>query len=161
MGAAHDPTGLSILQNFVDRTDFWANDELPDFDTSTMPETLGRKRGHAKAWKDIPTFNRYRKYRVPLTPEQCEEYELARNPAKEKDPNLDNFLRNFADTVTDDEVDVGLGVQVEVDALELPLPRQLYTDAIGKHWDADAYQAVLAEEADDIAELDAIVDGLT
>jgi hypothetical protein len=156
----HDPTGWSILKNFLDRTDFWVNDELPDFDTSTMPETLGRKRGHAKAWKDIPNFNRYRKYRVALTPEQCEEYGLPRNPAKEKDPNMDNFLRNVADTLTDDEVDDGLGVQEEVDALEPPLLRQLYTDAIGKYWDADAYQAVLADEADDIAELDAIVDGL-
>jgi hypothetical protein len=156
----HDPTGWSIIQNFVDRTDFWVNDELPDWDTSAMPETLGRKRGHAKAWKDIPNFNRYRRYRVALTPEQCDEYGLPRNPAKEKDPNMDNFLRNFADTLTDDEVDDGLGVQVEVDALEPPLLRQLYTDAIGKYWDADAYQAVLEQEDDDLAELDAIVDGL-
>jgi hypothetical protein len=156
----HDPTGWSILQNFVDRTGFWVNAELPEWDTSDMPETLGRKRGHAKAWKDIPNFNRYRKYRVALTPEQCDEHDLPRNPAKEKDPNMDNFLRNFADTLTDDEIDDGLGVQVEVDALEPPLLRQLFTDAIGKYWDTDAYRAVLAAEDDDLTELDAIVDGL-
>ena len=156
----HDPTGWSIIQNFVDRTGFWVNHELPDFDTSTMPVFLGRKRGHAKAWKDIPNFNRYRKYRVALTPEQCDEHDLPRNPAKEKDPNMDNFLRNFGHTLTADEVDDGLGVQVEVDALEPPLLRQLFTDAVERYWDADAYRAVLADEDDDITELDRIVDGL-
>lgn len=156
----HDPTGWSILQNFVDRTGFWINDELPDFDTSTMPVDLGRKRGHAKAWKHIPNFNRYRKYRVALTPEQCDQHGLPRNPAKEKDPNMDNFLRNFADTLTADEIDDGLGVQVEVDALEPPLLRQLFADAVEKYWDAEAYDAVLEQEESDRAELDAIVDGL-
>jgi hypothetical protein len=152
----HDPTGWSILQNFVDRTE-WANDELPEWHTSTMPETLGRKRGHAKAWRDIPNFNRYRKYRVALTPEQCDEYGLPRNPAKEKDPNMDNFLRNFADTLTDDEVDDGLGVQVEVDALEPPLLRQLFADAIEQYWDSDVYEGVLAREESDIAAFDAVL----
>jgi hypothetical protein len=153
----HDPTGWSILQNFVDRTGFWVNDELPEWDTSAMPETLGRKRGHAKAWKDIPNFNSYRRYRVALTPEQCDEYGLPRNPAKEKDPNMDNFLRNFADTLTDDEVDDGLGVQVEVDALEPPLLRRLFTDVIEQYWDGDAYDAVLADEASDIEAFDRVL----
>ena len=156
----HDPTGWSIIQNFVDRTPFWVNDDLPGFDTTMMPVSLGRKRGHAKAWKDTPNFNRYRKYRVALTPEQCVAHDLPRNPAKEKDPNMGSFLANFADTLTDDEIGDGLGVQVEVDALDPPLLRQLFSDAVEKYWDADAYDAVRADEADDLAELDAIVDGL-
>ena len=156
----HDPTGWSILQNFVDRTGFWVNEELRDFDTSTMPEDLGRKRGHARAWKRIPNWDRYRRYRVALTPEQCVEYDLARNAAKAKDPSLDTFLINFGYTLTDNEIDDGLGVQVEVDALDPSDFRRLFTDAIGQYWDADAYQAVLAQEEADRAELDAIVDRL-
>ncbi|MCV7394374.1 hypothetical protein [Mycobacterium paraseoulense] len=153
----HDPTGWSILQNFVDRTGCWMNHELPQWDTSTMPEHLGRKRGHARAWSVIPNFDRYRKYRVALTPEQCIEYDLARNAAKAKDPNLNNFLANFEHTLTDDEVDDGLGVQVEVDALEPPLLRQLYTDAIDKYWDADAYADALAQEESDIDALEQVL----
>jgi hypothetical protein len=156
----HDPTGWSILQNFVDRTGFWENPDLPGFDTSVMPKSLGRKRGHAKAWTNIPNFNRYRKYRVALTPEQCIDHDLARNAAKAKDPNLNNFLVNFEDTLTDDEVDDGLGVQVEVDALEPPLLRQLYTDAIETYWDDEVYEDVLADEEDDRNTLGRFVDGL-
>ena len=156
----HDPTGWSILQSFVDRTDCWCNPDLPQWNPADMPENHGRKRGHAKAWKHIPNFNRYRKYRVALTPEQCVEYDLARNAAKSKDPSLDTFLVNFGHTLTADEIDDGCGVQVEVDALDPSVLRRLFTDAIGNYWDTDAYRAVLAQEESDIAELDGIVDGL-
>jgi hypothetical protein len=50
------------------------------------------------------------------------EHDLVRNPAKEKDPNL----ANFADTLTADEADEGLGVQIEVDALEPGVHRIAY-----------------------------------
>ncbi len=152
----HDPTGWSIVQNFVDRTDCWANPELPDWNPADMPSDYGRKRGHARAWKRIPNFNRYRKFRVALTPEQCDQYVLARNAAKAADPNMDAFKLNFADTFTDDEIDDGCGVQVEVDALEPMLLRQLFTDAIEKVWDTDAYQDVLDEEETDLEALDRV-----
>jgi hypothetical protein len=156
----HDPTGWSILQNFVDRTDCWVNDDLPDWDSSEMPMSLGRKKGHARKWSEIPNFDRYRKFRVALTPEQCDEYDLARNTAKAQDPSMNTFLANFEHTLTDDEVDDGLGVQVEVDALEPTDLRDLFTDAIDQYWDTDAYDAVLADEEADREELDVIVSQL-
>ena len=83
--------------------------------------------------------------------------DMARNLAKEKDPNMIAFLKTFADTLTPAEVDAGLGVQVEMDALEPTKLRQLYADAIDQYWDDDAYQAALDQEERDIAELDRIL----
>jgi hypothetical protein len=156
----HDPTGWSILQNFVDRTDCWVNNDLPGFDSSHMPMSLGRKQGHARKWTDVPNFNRYRKFRVALTPEQCDQYALAGNAATAADPSMNTFLANFEHTLTDDEVDDGLGVQVEVDALEPTALRDLFTDAIEQYWDTDAYDAVLSKEKADIKVLDGIVSKL-
>jgi hypothetical protein len=154
----HDPSGWRILQSFVDRTDWWVNPELPQWDPAVMPENRGwiyNARGKPK--NVIPNFDRYRKYRIALQPEQCDEYDLARNAAKEKDPNMIAFLATFADTLTADEVDAGLGVQVEMDALDPTVLRQLYADAIGQYWDDDAHESVLADEEDDIELIDGIL----
>ena len=88
-------------------------------------------------------------------------YDLPRNTAKEKDPNLAQFLATFADTLTADEVDDGLGVQIEVDALEPPGPRQMFADAVeqyrdgrclpGRHWPTRSAT---------LGKLDGIIDGL-
>ena len=124
-----------------------------------MPENHVRKRGYAKAWKHIPNFNRYRKYRVALTPEQCVEYDLARNAAKSKDPSLDTFLVNFGHTLTADDIDDGCGVQVEVDrstrqfcADRSPTP----SETIG----TPTLTGLFWHRRSDIAELDGIVDEL-
>ena len=149
----HDPSGWRILSSFVDRTGFWVNPELPGWN----PEDMPADRGHTASGEVIPNFDLYRKYRVALHPEQCEAYGLARNAAKEKDPNLAAFLANFAHTLTADEVDDGTGVQVEMDAVDPNTLRQLYTDAVERFWRDDAYQAALADEADDTATLTAIL----
>ena len=156
-GGDHDPSGWRILQSFVDRTGWWVNPELPQWDPAKMPQNRGwtvTARGKPK--NVIPNYDCYRKYRVALGPEQCAEHDLPRNPAKGKDPNLPAFLKTFADTLTPNEVAAGLGVQVEMDALEPTVLRQLYADAIDQHWDADANEVVLADEEDDIAKLDGI-----
>ncbi|MGZ8748532.1 MAG: hypothetical protein ACXWZI_04480 [Mycobacterium sp.] len=93
-----------------------------------------------------------------LSLSKCDEYDLPRNAAKEKDPNLNQFLATFADTLTPDEIDDGLGGQVEVDALEPSVLRQLFTDAINQYWDDDAYGAVMEDEQADIAALDGIIE---
>jgi hypothetical protein len=157
----HDPAGWGILQNFVDRTQCWANPELPEWDPDVMPRNRGQRRDRAHGgMRDMPNLDRYRKYRIALVPEQCDEHDLPRNAAKEKDPNIAMFLATFADTLTPDEVDDGLGVQVEVDALEPPVLRQLFTDAIDQYWDAEAYDAVIEVEQDDIDLLDGIIEGM-
>lgn len=149
----HDPSGWRILSSFVDRTGFWANPQLPEWN----PEDMPADRGLTAAGEVIPNYDRYRKYRVALQPEQCDEYGLARNSAKEKDPNLAAFLANFAHTLTADEIETGNGVQVEMDAVDPNTLRQLYTDAVESYWDEDAYQAALADEGDDVETLDAIL----
>ena len=171
----HDPTGWSILQSFVDRCGYrcWSNPELPEWNqrqhrpkmrryiSRPILDRDGYDTGRIKY--DVPNFNRYRKFRVALTPEQCDRdhpFALVRNSAKEKDINLPNLLANFADTLTDDEFSDGLGVQVEVDALDPNDLRDLFTRAIEQHWDGSAWEASKAQEREDIAELDRIIDGL-
>lgn len=156
----HDPSGWSILQSFIDRTDCWSNPELPEWDPDDMPPNRGYKQWSNGQHREIPNFDLYRKYRVALTPEQCDDYDLPRNSAKEKDPNTDQFLATFEDTLTDDEVDDGLGVQIEVDAIDPNVLHDLFADAIEMYWDDEAFEAVQAEEEDDIEQLDAIIAGL-
>lgn len=148
-GGDHDPTGWSILTDFVDRTDCWSNPELREYRSAKMPIHLGAKTGHAKKLGVIPNYDRYRKFKVALTPEQCVTHQLPRNFAKENDNNLNTFNANFADTLTAQERRAGRGVQVEVDALDPAELRRLYTVAVETFWDADAYDAMLARQTAD------------
>ena len=112
------------------------------FDALTAPEVLTVKdrletvtRRQAAVDHRLTHRLTSRKYRVALQPEQCDEYGLARNAAKEKDPNMIAFLKTFANTLTADEVDAGLGVQVEMDALDpnvLPAPRRRHRPVLGR-----------------------------
>lgn len=149
----HDPSGWRILSSFVDRTGFWVNPELPGWN----PEDMPTDRGLTASGETIPNYDLYRKYRVALQPEQCDEYGLARNSAKENDPNLAAFLANFAHTLTADEIETGAGVQVEMDAVDPNTLRQLYADAVERFWDSDAYETALDEEDDDKTRLAAII----
>ena len=143
----HDPSGWRILQSFVDRTGWWANPELPEWNPAEMPENRGWVLDHhGKPKAPVPNYDRYRKYRVALQPEQCVEYGLPRNSAKEKDPNLPAFLANYEHTLSDAEAENGCGVQIEMDALDPNDLRQLFTDAIDQFWNGDAYDAVLEAE---------------
>ncbi len=157
----HDPSGWVILQSFVDRTGCWDNPELAQWNPDNEPANRGRRRNAAPiepAYRDIPNFNLYRKFRVALTPEQCDEYDLVRNPAKKKDPNTDNFMLTFKDTLTDNEIDDGLGVQVEVDALDPNDLRQLFEDAVAAYWDDDAYDKVIRRETRERSRLAKLAD---
>lgn len=153
----HDPTGWSILQNFVDRADCWSNPELRGFNPNVMPRHRGYKAGHAGKRGTVPNFDRYRKYKIALTPEQCIKYDLPRSFAKEKDNNLNAFELNFVNTLTAEERRAGRGVQIEVDALEPSTLQTLFTTHVEKYWDTGAYEAVLQAEDDDRERLDKII----
>ncbi len=79
--------------------------------------------------------------RIALNEDQIENLGLVENPAPEKshrDPRAVRFAARFGDVR-----------QVEVEAIDPPVLRQLYADALSRFWDDDAYQAVLQrEEAD-------------
>jgi hypothetical protein len=80
--------------------------------------------------------------RVALSAGQVRRYELPINPGKVTDSRAAGFIQRH-----------GTLMQVEVDALDPATLRQLFTDAIGQHWDTSAYQAVLAQERLDRARL--------
>jgi hypothetical protein len=86
--------------------------------------------------------------RVALTAEQVEVYRLPFNPDQavrdklERDPRAARFQARH-----------GSLKQYEVDALPPETLLNLYRNAVGQFWDADAHAAVLARENSDLAEL--------
>jgi hypothetical protein len=48
------------------------------------------------------------------------------------------------------------GVQIEVDAIDLPVLRQMYAAAIDLYWDWDVFDDMFAQEQKDIAVLEGI-----
>jgi hypothetical protein len=83
--------------------------------------------------------------RVALSAEQVQTYRLPPNPGKVTDSRAAAFTARH-----------GQLVQVELDALDPVDLRRLYTDAIAQFWDTSAYDAVLARERADLAQLRAI-----
>ncbi len=76
--------------------------------------------------------------RVVLSREQVDEYELPENPGKDKDSNAGKFKAKY-----------GTNVQVELDALDPLVLRQLFADAIDPYWDEDVAAGVLEREAEE------------
>lgn len=74
--------------------------------------------------------------RFALTPEQVGEYALPENPAKSGDPRAAGFASEFGP------------VQVEVDALDPGVLRQLADDALAPHFDRYVYQSVVERETE-------------
>jgi hypothetical protein len=107
-----------------------------DYDASGLDiERDLRKRTPACDWFHIE--------RVALTLEQIDEYDLPIKPGKDKDPRAAGFVRKH-----------GSNFQVELDALPPPTLRELYETAL-EPWFADnKMEAVLAQEAEDRAELE-------
>lgn len=79
-------------------------------------------------------FDEFRK--VALTLEQAEQYELPPMPGKPKSSRAAGFIEKY-----------GRLFQIEVDALDPNVLRELFAEAIAEYWDDDAYQAVLEREA--------------
>ena len=169
----HDPSGWDIMRDFVDRTRCWANPELDDYDPDDQPEDMGPKLNNKvdspnygmETGGRIPNLHLYRKYRVALTPEQADDDDiqaggLPRNEGKPEDARRSDFIANFEDTLTDEEVERGAGVQIEVDAIPPDQLRRLYQEAIDEYWDPDAFQEVLNAEEADKERLEEIVDML-
>jgi hypothetical protein len=73
--------------------------------------------------------------RVALTATQVREYALPVNPGKISDSRAAGFISRH-----------GTLMQVELDALDPAILRQLYTDAISEFWDTSAYAAVVELE---------------
>jgi hypothetical protein len=82
--------------------------------------------------------------RVALTAEQVEEYDLPEQMGKATDTRAGRFVERH-----------GRLVQVELDALPPNVLQQLFSDAIARYWNDEAYDAVLAREADEGASLGA------
>jgi hypothetical protein len=80
--------------------------------------------------------------RVALNYEQLAEFNLPENPGKESDSRKGEMIRRY-----------GRNIQVELEALDEEVLRQLYQDAIDQFWDTSRYEAVLEREAADIEAL--------
>jgi hypothetical protein len=76
--------------------------------------------------------------RVALTAEQVTAYRLPPMPGKATDSRASRFIARHGELV-----------QVELDALDPDDLRGLYQQALDRHWDDTAYQAVLAREAEE------------
>jgi hypothetical protein len=80
--------------------------------------------------------------RVALTPEQIEEYRLPEQMGKATDSRAARFVATH-----------GKLVQVELDALPPDILRDLYQEAIDRHWDTSEYDRVLRREEKERATL--------
>jgi hypothetical protein len=76
--------------------------------------------------------------RIALTAAQVEQYDLPEMMGKEKDSRAASFTARH-----------GRLVQVELDALDPAILRQLYQEAIDQVWDMSVFQRVTAQEARD------------
>lgn len=94
---------------------------------------------------------------MALDPEQAVTLDLPRNlidPAKKNDYATD-YVKSFGYSMTRAEIASG-GVQIEIDAVDLPDLRRVYADAIDLYWDWDEFDDVFAQEQKDIAMLEGI-----
>jgi hypothetical protein len=80
--------------------------------------------------------------RVALNVDQVREYRLPVNFGKVADSRSAGFIERH-----------GALMQVELDALDPPVLRELFQRSIDVFWDTSAYRAVLAQEADDMQRL--------
>jgi hypothetical protein len=73
--------------------------------------------------------------KVALTIEQADEHALPPMLGKRTDKRAAGFAAKY-----------GSLFQIEVDALPPEVLRSLFAEAIGEHWDEDAYTAVMERE---------------
>ena len=78
-------------------------------------------------WNDV--------VRVALTAAQVRQYALPINAGKRSDSRAAGFISRH-----------GSLMQVELDALDPAVMRQLFADAISEYWDTSAYEAVMDDE---------------
>lgn len=86
--------------------------------------------------------------RVALSAEQVRQYRLPPNPGKSSDSRAAGFVERHGELV-----------QVELDALDPAVLRQLFADAVAEFWDKSAYQDVMARETADRNRLTALIGG--
>jgi hypothetical protein len=86
-------------------------------------------------------------YRIALTKEQVQDYDLPENPGKDTDTRTGAFMERHGYTEN---------VQVELDALSPTVLRELYRNAIDQHWDEDAFDAAMEREEQERDQLDRI-----
>ena len=108
----------------------WCSAPTPGQGSSDDYTTVTRSR----LWKAV--------HRIALTKEQAAD--LPQNPGKDDDTRADAFMERH---------DYDDNIQVELDALSPDVLRGLYQEVIDRYWDAGAYDAVLAREAQERQEL--------
>jgi hypothetical protein len=84
--------------------------------------------------------------RVALTADQVDEHQLPPAMGKTTDSRAGGFVERH-----------GRLVQVELDALPPDVLEQLYRDALAPFWDTSAWEAVMAEEREQRAQLRAVL----
>jgi hypothetical protein len=107
------------------------------FASDVDPTGLDIERDFVKrtdCWKDVR--------RVALRFEQLAEYDLPESIGKESDPRHGAMVARYS-----------RNIQVELEALPGETLRGLYQAAIDEWWDPDAYQRVLAREAEEREQL--------
>ena len=80
--------------------------------------------------------------RIALSAGQVQQYNLPPNPGKTTDSRAAGFIERHGELV-----------QVELDALPPETMRSLFQAAIDQFWDTSIYEAVMAREVDDLAQL--------
>jgi len=80
--------------------------------------------------------------RIALTAAQVDQYRLPEMPGTQTDSRANGFRAKH-----------GKLMQVELDALDANLLRNLYQQGIDRYWDRSAYEAVLAREGAERAQL--------
>jgi hypothetical protein len=86
--------------------------------------------------------------KIALTMAQVEEFKLPIAPGKDLSPRAWGFTEKY-----------GKNIQVELDALDPDVLRQLYAGALEKYWDNATYEDALQREAEEREELERIVAG--
>ncbi|HUY27323.1 MAG TPA: hypothetical protein VMV27_07865 [Candidatus Binataceae bacterium] len=86
---------------------------------------------------------------IALNEEQVTHYRLPLGEGKPKDPRAARFIEKH-----------GRLMQVELDALDPHVLRQLYADAIARYWDDDIYTSIIEQEEAERAELVKIAESL-
>lgn len=135
-------------QTFVDHVaDRIASDPRPAvvlYAGDLDPSGVDIERDLQERCGNLDTFER-----VAVTPELVAKLDLSKNPAPENDSRNDAFRERFGDLF-----------QVEVEAIDPPVLRKLYEDALAPYWQADIYERAKAREEADLSRFRAAMEVL-
>jgi len=134
-----DPSGMDIIRDFTQRCPVW--DKV--IQIAVNIEQVERTRGHVREFLNLAKITPADdpdKFIFPAGHKKAGQYKDSRSPA---------FIARY-----------GSLFQTEVEAIEPDTLRRLYTEALDQVWDDDAYEASLAQEEADKAQLREIAEGM-